>query len=1203
MATPLLNDRYRLVSSLGTGGMGEVFLADDVQLQRRVAIKFLHPESEHDALARERLRREALAAAALDHPFICKIHEIAEADGRLFVVMEFIDGETLHALCRRSLLSPRQIIEMANELAQALEEAHRSSVVHRDLKPANVMVTRQGHVKVMDFGLAKQSGTSAPTASGSAVVTTLTESGTRLGTPAYMSPEQVVGGAMDARSDIFSLGIVLYEMVTGAHPFLRGDAAETMAAVLRDRPQAGLRPLSSLPGVDALVGRMLAKAPGERFQSAAELRVELEALRERAWQPATAPAAGPATSQPFERTPFVARDAERTELTRLLDRMLAGQGGFALLGGEPGVGKTRLARELLRIAQERGCQCLTGHCYEQEGAPPFAPFIESMDEAVRAAPHDVRASLGDVASEIATIAPNLRRAFPDIAPPPELPADQRRRLVFDAFLEYTRRGAERAPRVLLLDDLHWADEPTLQLVGHLAPHLATTRVLVIGTYRDVELDVKRPFAKTLESLFRQRLATRVSLRRLSESAVEQMISAIAGSVPPSGLAKAVFRETEGNPFFVEEVYQHLVEEGKLFDESGRWRPDLRVDAIEVPEGVRLVIGRRLERLGDEASKALTAAAVIGRSFPLDVLEAVVDATPDGVVDLLEEAERAQLIASQPGVREARYEFVHELIRTTLISGLSLPKRQRLHLKIADSMERLRASSLDSHVSMLAHHLYQAGVAADVTRTAKFLILAARRAIAAGAFEEVLEATEHLIGLDLATDDPQLAEAFEHRGAALTGLQRPDEGIASLERAFDLHVQRRDDGGIAHAARALFITLAFQGRALDALAVCRRALRALSPEATRERALLVATSTSAALNEVSPDVALKDLHEAMRLAEELGDPALVGGILVSKATAYGMCGESEISLDAARQALQLLPPAQLVTRGGVLMNLLINSYLSGRFKDGAALAHEAILLAQRSGQYGLAAIASMCERVWTFLFEEGDLRGFLKSTPAAQLPEAFGLSLQPVAVRLHLGETTDAMSELRILVARPTPLLTVKGLAEAHFFSALAMTNQVDEARGAFASVEPWLPTDGTHNLFRAWAALESAVAGLSLLGDRERLRQLQPLTERSAELVTFVWFSPVAATTQVTAGIAAHATGMSDKAREHFETALRQADALPSRLMKPVARHWYARMLLDAQRPSEQARGHAMLEEALGDFRTMEMVTYANLAERRLRGD
>ena len=890
MPVELLAGRYRIDSPLGAGGMGEVFLAHDTRLERRVAIKWLHPDHEQDLVARERLRREALAAAALDHPFICKIHEIGDADGRTFIVMEYVEGETLQVAAGGDLLPVRQIVDIAHELAQALEVAHGRGVVHRDLKPSNIMVTTQGHVKVMDFGLAKQMSVSATAGTGSDAGTRLTDAGTRLGTPAYMSPEQVLGGALDPRSDMFSLGVLLHELVSGAHPFLCADAADTMGAILRDPPALGRRDLGSVPGLDVLLQRMLAKPSSARIQTMSELRLELEVLRERTWLTASpSQTMVGVTVERSERTLFVGREMEATELKRLLDRTLAGHGDVALIGGEPGIGKTRLARELLREARQRGCLCLTGHCDEMSGAPPFAPFIETMEEAVRIGPQAVRTALGDVAPEIATIVPSLRRAFPDIPPSPELPPDQQRRLVFSAYVDYVRRATQTSPTLVLFDDLHWADEATLQLLGHLASHVASLRLLVVGTYRDVELDVTRPFAQTLESLFRQRLATRITLRRMTESGVQAMLVGMSGSPPPPGLSQAVFKETEGNPFFVEEVYQHLAEEGRLFDATGAWRADLRMGAIDVPEGVRLVIGRRLDRLGEQARKVLMAAAVIGRTFPIDVLQAVVDVSEDEVLDAIEEAERAQLVAPEASQRTAQYGFVHELIRATLVSGLSLPRRQRVHLKIADALERLRTTSLDRHVSALAHHLYQAGAAADSQRAAKFLALAGRRALAAGAFEDTLEAAEHLMGLELADDDPLLADAFEQRGAALPAMRRPDEAVIAWERALVLHEGRRDDAGIVRTAHAIARSLAYRGRFPEAIDAVNRALKRLSSTAAVERARLHAPLTPLLLSSGSPpDLAWGHMEQAVAIAERTGDPSLTWHVLHYKVWAHNLC---------------------------------------------------------------------------------------------------------------------------------------------------------------------------------------------------------------------------------------------------------------------------------------------------------------------------
>ena len=460
MAEDLLGGRYRILSPLGAGGMGEVFLAEDTRLERRVAVKFLPASAEEDAVARERLRREALAAAALDHPFICKVYEIGDAGDRAFIVMEYVEGDTLRVASRRGL-PVSQVVDIAHQLTQALDAAHRRGVVHRDLKPANVMVTPQGHVKVMDFGLAKQvvSPTSPPsgaagsdpgaeTQEGRPATTAraaLTDAGTRLGTPAYMSPEQILGASLDPRSDLFSLGVILHELATGRHPFLRDNPAETMAAILRDQPTPGSRDADEVTGFGAVIHRLLSKACAERHQTTTDLLDDLEALRAQVWSSSRTTVA--ATAPPAERTPFVGRDAEAADLTALLDRMLTGKGGLVLVGGEPGVGKTRLARELMAVARQRGCLCLTGQCYEMEGAAPLVPFVETTEQVVRLLPQAARAAMGNVAAEIAAMVPSLRRTYNDIPPLPEVPADQLRRLIFSAFLEYLRRGVQKSPVV------------------------------------------------------------------------------------------------------------------------------------------------------------------------------------------------------------------------------------------------------------------------------------------------------------------------------------------------------------------------------------------------------------------------------------------------------------------------------------------------------------------------------------------------------------------------------------------------------------------------------------------------------------------------------------------------------------------------------------------------------------------------------------
>lgn len=272
--------RYRILDRLGRGGMGEVFLAVDTSLERRVAIKFLPRDLADDLVARERFVREARAAASLDHPHICVVHETLEADGIPCIVMEFVEGETLEQRLERGPLPLVDAIDLAGEIAEALDAAHAKHLVHRDVKPANVMLTRAGHAKVMDFGVARQLRAIDREATEEDTRTSLTEMGTTVGTLAYMSPEQLSGRPVDHRSDVFSFGIVLYEMLAGAHPFARGSPMATAAAILSEPPPPVARKAGDVPSRLAdLVGAMLEKAPERRIPSMQRVCEHLRSAR------------------------------------------------------------------------------------------------------------------------------------------------------------------------------------------------------------------------------------------------------------------------------------------------------------------------------------------------------------------------------------------------------------------------------------------------------------------------------------------------------------------------------------------------------------------------------------------------------------------------------------------------------------------------------------------------------------------------------------------------------------------------------------------------------------------------------------------------------------------------------------------------------------------------------------------------------------
>lgn len=787
--------RYRIETLIGAGGMGAVYRAYDTILKRPLAIKVLEQTLEA-AGADDRLLREAQAASALNHSNICTVYEVGAERGLTFIAMEYVDGPALAATIAKGPLSVEETLRFGIEVANALAHAHERGVIHRDLKAANVILSSSGHLKIVDFGLARRLD---PVMADAPTLASVAPAGSAIGTPYAMAPEQARGAPADARTDVWALGVLLYEMLSGVRPFGGATVAELFASILRDSP-APFREIRVPGPLRQVIDTCLAKDPERRYQRADDVRRALEEIAAGSRSHATTGSAlASAAAAPLPRPPllekpsqavvFVGRERESRELAEAWARARGRQRQLLLLAGEPGIGKTRLSLEFARRCADEPAHVLVGRC-DEEALIPYQPFIEALSWYARTCPEpDLRATLTESGGggELGPFVPDFLSRIPDLPPPTPMNAQGQRYRLFETVNALLAAMSRTFPVLLLIDDLHWADKPTLSLLRHIVRGSDPAALCMIGTYRENELTTGHPLAELLADLRREQAVTRVSLGGLERQQVGMLVETVASSVVSSALIEQLTDSTGGNPFFVGEMLRHLHETGALTHPTVERSGAVRRTEVGLPEGVREVILRRVSRLSDSCNRALTLASVLGREFDLDVLEAFDDLTEDQLLDAIDEARRAQLVDEAPG-RPGRYSFHHALIRDTLYDGLAASRRLRLHRRAGEALERLAGGS-ESALADLAHHFVQARVA---DKAADYATRAADRMADALAHEEAtrfydlaLQSIDSLPPSD--ARKRQRVEIQRRRGRAFGNLGQWAQQRAALEQALE-HLQ-------------------------------------------------------------------------------------------------------------------------------------------------------------------------------------------------------------------------------------------------------------------------------------------------------------------------------------------------------------------------------------------------------------------------------
>src|SRR5262249_22530034 len=565
------------------------------------------------------------------------------------------------------------------------------------------------------------------------------------------------------------------------------------------------------------------------------------------------------------------------------------------IGGEPGIGKTTLARRAAEHARERGLDVLWCRCRESEPAPPYGPWIELLG-----------AGLPDLAREpLATVLLGSSLAEVDwSAPPPGLPSGtgEDRLVLFDRFVARLAEVARQRPLFLAFDDLQGADRSSLSLLQFVVQHIVDVPIMVVGLYRDIDVGRQHPMSRFMAEVLREPGVRRLSLRGLEVADVSRFLELGCGAPPSAELVDTVVQQTSGNPFFVKEL-------ARLLLERHRHRVDTIAGALPlIPQSVREAIGRRLDELSRDCDRMLSAAAVIGPEFRLSLLERLMDLEREALLKLLDEAVRARLV-SEVTPRGGRYTFSHGLFRDTLYAELPTARRILLHRRVGEILEELYGSELERHLPELAFHFTEAAAGGDASKAVGYAVRAGHRAMAATAYEDAVRCYESALeSLELMTDrdDRTRYEALLSLSEALWRSGSFRRARSTALRAFDT---ARATGSPTQLARAALNvstrSVVFEGKPdREVIQVLEEALRATAGSEPTFPSLLSAQLARELMLTAEPERLQALAEDAIARARAAGDPAVLGSVLRTTSWPLWATRPAEDRLLAAREIVEL-----------------------------------------------------------------------------------------------------------------------------------------------------------------------------------------------------------------------------------------------------------------------------------------------------------
>ena len=1083
---------------LGRGGNCEVYKALDSSRQGTVALKILI-----DAQNVMRFKREFRSMSRLDHPNIAQVYDYGEYAERAYFTMEYIEGGDLKQRIRKGKNGSgsaerkvpitsddfNEIKELFVKICEPLEYIHSRKIIHRDLKPANIMLTQDSQIKLMDFGLIKEADI---------LQESLTQTGAFVGTVNYMSPEQGMCRNLDHRTDIYSLGIILYEMLTGQLPFTGTGIMDMFMKHIQEKPEPPRNLNRAIPvELEQVTLQMLSKQPAERPNSVGEIVKILQGTVEPVLidddQTVTIsfmPESSVTLSMPKPRSGFlepglIGREGLLQDFIELIPTDLGSPCSGLLVSGETGIGKSKLLNEMGMAARMRYLGYYRGSCLEIEQFPYGAILqpLEAIAERLKTKDKDdCEAILSGKGAILAKICPRFAEIESVRSLPQPVPLDhaQEKLRAFDAIKTVLENYAKERPFILVIDDFHWADELSSEFLIYLVRSLSLIvdsskrRILPVISFKKEEISSNDRMKKVIQMLGRIQSVMVFELTPLDHAQVQSLLSAMLGIANPNpDLVSLIFRESGGNPFYIEEILRGLYEEKILNQRGDHWFfdvtklkdsvPEIADESITssivpVSERVRDIISRRLDRLDNAIKNVLTRAAVIGIRFDFELLLGFITEDEDTLLDYLDEALRLGVIEEVPGSGGESFRFHHQMIRSVLYFSLQSRRRNRVHHQVAETILKIYGAENQEKWDIIAYHYDRSQ---KLELAIKYYIQAARYKSSMNVFTAVKDYTSRALRLLNEMDaDPEIhfqamsdARILHGKSSEILG----DNEAAEADYQAIVQLGNSQKKPLIESLGLKNLGYIQMGRAqFEAADASFRKSLELIPDIDaniklRAKGLSDIAELMTNIGNYMESVDLYGQARKMLITVDAGDEVAICDANIGRA--LFQLGKYEIAFSKMKLAEESFRKSNNLEKTAGLLNNLAAIYLAlGDMKNARVYAEETLKISRKIGQ--ISYIASILNNL-----------GFFE-----QVAGNYTSSLERYSECLEIYRKLGAQSDTALVLLNLGTLNLEKGKSDAAF-------KNFDEAlRISMETRERWLEAYAHHHLGDFWMRSEVTTA-------------------------------------------------------------------------------------------------------------------------------